>query len=460
MGAALILSAVGLYLSFEHVAAYGYERLRFQSLDKARLFTVGVDVGILILIAVDLLLEWLGRPIAWVRFPGWLLTGATVVLNAASAAPEGGAAWTVTDYVAVGAHGLVPVLFIVIVEIGKTAIGRVVSPPSEEEGTGIPVERWFLSPAATSRLWRRMKLWQVATYQEAIGIEQDRAVYRVMLERKYGSVRQAPADLRLPLTMAKYGLTVAQALALPQQQKDQEAALSEAEKDSQAAAATRAAERTAQAEITRLRTTSAVEAARHEANAATERAAVTSRAELVAAERAAEAEAQVAVTAKAAALEAARAEDARRAAEAREAAAVIEERAAGIEEAAAVKRLRAAEAEEETQRSEDRAARKARDAAEALKAAAVMTEAAAVIRERAAGIELRAVEAEDAARLSQRERTVRRVARMALAEAAGDVTALPLERIAEAFGVSSTTASEYRREAADLLAGGYGADLS
>ncbi|MEW2374228.1 DUF2637 domain-containing protein [Streptomyces sp. NPDC006656] len=459
MGAALVLSAVGLYLSFEHVAAYGYERLHFQSLAKAQLFTVGVDVGILILIAVDLLLAWLRRPIRWVRYPAWLLTGATIGLNGASAAPTSGDAWTVTDYVAVGAHGLVPVLFIVIVEIGKTAIGRVLTPDTGE-GSGIPVERWILSPAATARLWRRMRLWEVPTYGEAVTLEQDRTVYRVMLEREYGSVRKAPADLRLPLTMAKYGLSVAEALALPQKQADREASLAEARKVSQAAAAAREAERAAQAEITRLRTAGLVEAARHEAQAATERAAVLSRAELAAAQRAAEAEARVATTARAAELEAARAEADRKAAEAREAAAVIEERAAGIEEAAAVKRLRAAEAEEKTQRSEARAAQAARDAAGAEHDAAVMQKQAAVLRERAAEIELRAVEAEDIARLTQRERTVRKVARIALAETAGDVTAVPLERITDTFAVSTTTASEYRREAADLIAGGYGSDLS
>ncbi|WP_030595442.1 DUF2637 domain-containing protein [Streptomyces anulatus] len=82
---ALVLAGIGLYLSFEHVASFAHEELRFGSLGKGQLFAVGVDVGIMVMIAVDLLMAWLKRPITWIRYPVWLLTSATVVLNAASA---------------------------------------------------------------------------------------------------------------------------------------------------------------------------------------------------------------------------------------------------------------------------------------------------------------------------------------------------------------------------------------
>ncbi|MDX2802702.1 hypothetical protein PV365_45120, partial [Streptomyces scabiei] len=95
------------------------------------------------------------------------------------------------------------------------------------------------------------------------------------------------------------------------------------------------------------------------------------------------------------------------------------------------------------------------DAAEALARAAEAEKAAAETRAAAAEMELRAVEAEDAARLTSRERTVRKVARIALTQHHGQVDQLPLEAIAEAFTVSLSTASEYRKEAAALIAGGY-----
>ncbi|MFC8705914.1 DUF2637 domain-containing protein [Streptomyces anulatus] len=122
---ALVLAGIGLYLSFAHVAEFAHEELRFGSLEKGRLFAVGVDVGIMVMIAVDLLMAWLKRPITWVRYPVWLLTSATVVLNAASAAPKN-RAWALLDYVAAFAHGVVPILFIMIVEVGRDAIDRIV----------------------------------------------------------------------------------------------------------------------------------------------------------------------------------------------------------------------------------------------------------------------------------------------------------------------------------------------
>ncbi|WPR52693.1 DUF2637 domain-containing protein [Streptomyces sp. S399] len=283
VGAALALAGIGLYLSFEHVAVFAHERLGFATLGKARLFTVGVDVGILVLIALDLLMAWLRRPIGWVRFPVWLLTGATLVLNAASAAPTAGA-WTTVDYVAAFAHGIVPVLFIAVVEIGKTAIDRVVRQAAPAEG--VPLHRWFLSPVPTFTLWRRMKLWAVGSYAAAVERDKELRVYRVMLERQHGSVRKAPSDARLPLTMARYGLSVDEALALPQEAEAREQARLEAEEDTRAAEEKRRAERTAQAEIARLRAAGDVQSARAQVSAATSRAEVEAAAAVAAAERA------------------------------------------------------------------------------------------------------------------------------------------------------------------------------
>lgn len=154
---ALILAGIGLYLSFAHVASFAHKELRFGSLDKGKLFAVGVDVGIMVMIAVDLLMAWLKRPITWVRYPVWLLTSATVVLNAASATPKN-KQWELLDYVAAFAHGVVPILFIMIVEVGRDAIDRIVR-PNREGRDAIPLIRWVLAPVATPRIYRRMRLW-------------------------------------------------------------------------------------------------------------------------------------------------------------------------------------------------------------------------------------------------------------------------------------------------------------
>ncbi|MGW6979634.1 DUF2637 domain-containing protein [Streptomyces sp. NPDC054932] len=456
VAAALILSAVGLYLSFEHVAEYAYDELKFQSLGKARLFTLGVDVGILVLIAIDLLMAWLRRPIGWIRYPVWLLTGATIVLNGASAAPQTGA-WTLTDYVATFAHAVVPLLFITVVEIGKTAIDRVVRPQAAEAGAGVPAARWVLAPASTLALWRSMKLWALPTYEAAVERHQALTVYRVLLERKYGRrwKRTAPADLRLPLTMAPYGLTIDEALALPREQQEREAALQESQEAAKVAAAGRAAARKAQAEIDQLRAEGLVEVAQHEVESSTQQAAVTAQAALTATERAARAETEALESAAVAEAKARQAAADRDAEQARADALEAAERASGIERAASqaardalVVERDAAEAAARKAAAETALKQAAADAAEA-------DERASQARQRTAETELAAVEAEDAARLTPRERSVRRTARMILADANGVWEDLPLEVIAEATGVSGSTASDYRREAAELLASGY-----
>ncbi|CAM5327194.1 hypothetical protein Sdia_24020 [Streptomyces diastaticus subsp. diastaticus] len=452
VGAALALAGIGLYLSFEHVAVFAHEQLGFATLGKARLFTVGVDVGILVLIALDLLMAWLRRPIGWVRFPVWLLTGATIVLNAASAAPTAGA-WTTVDYVAAFAHGIVPVLFIAVVEIGKTAIDRVVREVTPAQG--VPLHRWFLSPAPTFALWRRMKLWAVDSYSDAVKLDKERRVYRVMLERQHGSVRKAPSDARLPLTMARYGLSVDEALALPQEAEAREQARLEAEEDARAAEEERRAARASRAEIARLRADGDVQAARADVDAATSRAEVLAGAAVAAAERAAtaetealESEAVARADADRAAAEHRAAEARRRAAEADEAAAEARAREAEAALMEAEDAARTAAAEASTEEDRARAAQARRDAAEA-------DQAAAEARRDAAEAERRAVEAEDEMNLSTRDRKIRRVARMILTEGSGIPESIPLEAVMAACSVAQGTASEYRTAATALLAEGY-----
>ncbi|MFF3967894.1 DUF2637 domain-containing protein [Streptomyces griseorubiginosus] len=498
--AALALAGIGLYLSFEHVADFAFKELRFGSLGKGQLFAVGVDVGIMVMIAVDLLMAWLKRPISWIRYPVWLLTAATVVLNAASGAPEG--AWKLLDYVAAGAHGVVPVLFIMVVELGRTSIDRVVR-PEQDERDSIPLLRWVLAPVATARIFRRMRLWGVTSYPEMIRRDQQLIAYEQWLKRKYrGDISKASEDELLPMKMAPYGYTVDQALAMPD---EQEQAAQEREEEAERRrldAQTRSEVAKAASEAERLRAKGKVEAVRAEVDGQTGQARAHARAQVSAAERAAELEEAALETAVIAEARAREAEAERKEADEREAKAEADLRTAELERQAAEKRREAAEADRvaaaeaqaiETQaiaeareaaaESNRRAAETERDAAETRRAAAeadrktaeavrlqevaladaarVMKEAAeaeraaAETRRAAAEIERRAVEAEDAAKLKPRERAVRKVARMILA-AGGNANMLPLADIQHELAVTSPgTASEYRQEAADLLASGY-----
>ncbi|MFD3641489.1 DUF2637 domain-containing protein [Streptomyces griseus] len=499
---ALVLAGIGLYLSFAHVASFAHKELRFGSLDKGRLFAVGVDVGIMVMIAVDLLMAWLKRPITWIRYPVWLLTSATVVLNAASAAPPKNRPWELVDYVAAFAHGVVPILFIMIVEVGRDAIDRIVR-PGREGRDAIPLIRWVLAPFATPRIYRRMRLWGVASYPEMVRREQDLLAYEQWLKRKYkGDLSKATDDERLPMKMAPYGYTVSEALAMPDQQ---EAAAEKRDDEAErrrleATTRKQLAEKLAEAE--RLEADGQLETVRARVEGEKGMARAHSKAQISAAERAAELNEAALETAVQAEARARRAEAERQEAAAREATADADLRTAELERAAAEKRKEAAEndrvaaaeaqavetqgiaearrataeadraaaeieaAAAETRRAAAETARKETEEIErkeiaaagieaARKAAAETAKAAAEAHRAAAEIERAAVEAEDIARLKPRERGLRKVARMILA-VGGDAERLPLADIQrEVLLNSAGTASEYRQEAAELLASGY-----
>ncbi|MFI9311371.1 DUF2637 domain-containing protein [Streptomyces triculaminicus] len=546
MAAALVLAGIGLYLSFGHVAVFAFERLHFNSLGKGQLFAGGVDTGIMVMIAVDLLMAWLKRPISWIRYPVWLLTAATVVLNAASAAPRG--PWETLDYIAAGAHGTVPVLFIMVVEVGRDAIDRVVRPDLERDS--IPLVRWLLAPVATARIYRRMRLWGVDSYPEMVRRDQELIAYEQWLKRKHGGdLAQATEDELLPMKMAPYGYTVAQALAMPDEQEQAAQERAEEAERRRLDAETRSEVAKAESEAERLRAKGKVELVQAEVDGQTGQARAHARAQVSAAERAAEleqqtldnaviaearareaeaerkeaqerrakaaadlekaelerkaaeqrktaAEADKVAAAEAGAIETERIAQARRTAaaadleaaelerqaaqkrkeaaeanrvaaaeaqaietqtiaEARKAAAEADRVAAETERAAAETRRAAAEADRKKAEEDRRREAALADIARSQKAAAEAERAAAETRRVAAEIERRVVEAEDAAKLKPRERAVRKVARMILA-VGGDADRLPLADIQRELAVTSPgTASEYRQEAAELLAGGY-----
>ncbi len=170
-------------------------------------FPIGIDAGIVVLLALDLLLTWLRIPFPLLRQTAWLLTAATIAFNGASA-------WG--DPLAVSMHAVIPVLFVITVEAARHAVGRVADITADKHMEGVRFWRWFLSPIPTFRLWRRMKLWELRSYEEVIGMERDRLVYQAHLRAEYGRGwrRKAPLDARMPLRLARYGVPVTEGRAL------------------------------------------------------------------------------------------------------------------------------------------------------------------------------------------------------------------------------------------------------
>lgn len=168
----------------------------------AVIFPIGVDAGILVLLALDLLLTWLTMPLALLRHIAWLLTAATIAFNAAAAWP---------DPIGTGMHAVIPILFVAIIEAARHAIGRTADVTSGRHMDSVRMARWLLDPISTFRLWRRMKLWELRSYDQVIALEQSRLIERARLRARYGRRwrSKAPVSAVMALRLTRYGRALA-----------------------------------------------------------------------------------------------------------------------------------------------------------------------------------------------------------------------------------------------------------
>ncbi|MFE2021323.1 DUF2637 domain-containing protein [Streptomyces sp. NPDC059499] len=189
------LAGIGFAGSYTAVRALAVEQKfgRF-----ALVFPIGLDAGIVVLLALDLLLAWCRMPFPLLRQTAWLLTAGTIWFNASVAWP---------DPVGTGMHAVLPILFVISVEAGRHAVGRIADITADRDMDTVRLSRWLLSPIPTFRLWRRMKLWELRSYTRVIELEQDRLIYQAQLQARYGRGwrRKAPVRLRLQLRLARYG---------------------------------------------------------------------------------------------------------------------------------------------------------------------------------------------------------------------------------------------------------------
>ncbi|NUW04319.1 DUF2637 domain-containing protein [Streptomyces sp. CAI 127] len=439
-------------------------------------FPIGIDASIVALLAMDLVMVRRRTPWPVLRLSAHAMTLATVLFNAADGLSKEGPdkglwAGLAANPLWALSHAVMPVLFVLGVEAARRLLMHTARIEDGTASDRIPLHRWALSPIRTGKLYRRMRLATVRSYEEMVEREQALAGYEVWLRHKHGGdLSRATEEERLPMTMAPRGYTVEEALALPAKWAAEQAERDRRQAERDRAEAERERLRVKADRIAALTDEAEIEEAEHRVTARTG----TAKAQAEAAKAEAEAETAAAK---------ARAEQHRRAAERQ---ALTEAQALESAEAAAAKRRAAddlleaerAEAEAirlrdqnaralvEAERREQQAERIADDRkAAAAKAAQDERDAVAAaleatrLRAEAARIEAAAVEAEDYARLSPRERNERRVARMLL-EAVGfsegvTLEAVPLADIQSALGVGRTTASELRSAALTLLQNGY-----
>jgi hypothetical protein len=202
---ALLIACLGFAGSYAAVSALATEK-HFGWF--ARWFPIGIDAGIAVLLSLDLVLTGLRMRYPLLRQFAWVLTAATICFNASTA-------WG--DWLAVGMHAIIPMLFIVIIEAGRFAVGRIARISANQHIESPPLIRWILSPVPTYRIWRRMRLWQLVSYSAVIELERDALILRTRLRRRYGRDWRTLASERahLALELSHLGVPVRDTLATP-----------------------------------------------------------------------------------------------------------------------------------------------------------------------------------------------------------------------------------------------------
>jgi hypothetical protein len=165
----LVLLAYGIagsYESLSHLAAANAVPL-------PQFAPIGLDGGLIGVIVIDIFLTWLRRPIGFLRQFARLLGLSSVAANAWAGWP---------DAVSVFYRVFAPLLIVVISEAVRTVLLR----RHRGDADPIPLARWLLALRSTFRMWRRMKLWGIAGYSDAVDMELSRLQAIAALTDRYG----------------------------------------------------------------------------------------------------------------------------------------------------------------------------------------------------------------------------------------------------------------------------------
>ncbi|TCO45874.1 DUF2637 domain-containing protein [Actinocrispum wychmicini] len=163
----------------------------------------GIDGGLIAVVVLDLVLAWIGVPVGWLRQLVRVLSVGTIAANAAGGWP---------DWIAVGLHSAAPLMLLAIVEAGRAVLLRRMGRANNTLRDSIPLVRWVLAPWRTWLLWRRMVLWQLTSYRQAVDTELELRRAMALLRTRYGRRwrRQVPADV---VWMLRTGTHVSDACA-------------------------------------------------------------------------------------------------------------------------------------------------------------------------------------------------------------------------------------------------------
>ncbi|MGW6602431.1 DUF2637 domain-containing protein [Streptomyces sp. NPDC055036] len=199
--AAAVVSTLGLLSSYTALetkaAGWGWEW--------PWLLPVGIDVAIPAFTGASLVLIRMGMELRWIRWVPRALTTVTVYLN-----------WNASDSAAgrLG-HAALTLLWVVFSEIAShvyaTRIGAVTGKVRMET---VRRSRWILAPIPTARLRRRMILWEITSYEEALTRLQEQTYLRAQLKEEFGWRwrSKAPLEQRMALKLGSAPAALADTL--------------------------------------------------------------------------------------------------------------------------------------------------------------------------------------------------------------------------------------------------------
>ncbi|WP_228994398.1 DUF2637 domain-containing protein [Streptomyces sp. DH8] len=449
---ALVLAAIGFVGSYTAVRKLAEEK-DFGSFSHA--FPIGIDAGIIVFLALDLILCHKRMPLPPLRWVAWALTAATVFYNA-SAGDKG----ITEDPLAAAMHATIPILFIGSAEAARHYIARLAQITADKHIDGVPLTRWLVAPLSSLRIWRRMRLWNIRSYETVINLEQEVRIYRAQLKKEHGRRwrRKAGADQILVLELAASGMSVAEAIDLPyrEAQKRTEAeakrnAEARAEAEAKREAEVRAELEATKAEAKRRAELAEAEAAEAEARTRSEAAAEVARLEVEAKRRAeteaarllvAETEAKLATIARAEEAARSEAELKRRQQQAEVDRLNAEQQARDAEaQAEAARQARETKAREEAQRLTAEAATRSETTSASTPASDAGTRSAST-----SGSAPRSIAPQRGKRQSEVEAVLARIV------ATGDPKSVSLEDVMNDFDLKQTTAYDRLKTAQDLYA--------
>ncbi|MFH8379085.1 DUF2637 domain-containing protein [Streptomyces cyaneofuscatus] len=199
--AAAVVSTLGLLSSYTALetkaATWGW--------DWPWLLPVGIDVAIPAFTGANLILIRMGMELRWIRWVPRALTAVTVYLNWQASSTPGGRL----------GHAALTLLWVIFSEIASHVYGtRIGAVTGKKRMETVRRSRWILAPIPTARLRRRMILWEITSYQQALTRLQEETYMRAQLKEEHGLLWRwkAPLDKRMALKLGSAPAALADTL--------------------------------------------------------------------------------------------------------------------------------------------------------------------------------------------------------------------------------------------------------